>query len=263
MDKEALTRKQALAKITTGLKKIALFSIPFAAAASFTETAKADIDKYEVTRMLNVLLQMEFVLKDFYLLAKNNNNLVPEPYSNAIYAIYDHHIEHLTMLKYRITKFEADAEPSPVLSANFNLNGLRPRQNFTDFLQIAQILEDASASLYKKMMPKIRAYGTKDILPRLLLLSHTTEARHSSYIRMLRIEYGVENVSPWVSNSINNAVLDDLQSIYTNEENTIQNDIDISEISMLPNATIKEAWDEPCTNESINNLFALLKVNYY
>lgn len=259
----SLTRQQALAKITTGLKKLVPALIPFVAAGVFSKKAKAEPRKAEIGRMLNVLLQMEFVLQDFYRLMQSDNTLLLPPYANSIKTFFGHHSSHVIILKTEVANLETTSVPAPFTFANFELNELDPQNEFDDFLQMAQILEDASTSLYKKFVPKIRELNGSEKLIRTLLLAHTAEARHSSYIRMIRADLGVENVEPWVSAPGNNAVLPQLQNIYENEENFIQNDIDISTISALPFSTIKQAWDEPCDNQPINNLFALLKANYY
>jgi len=258
-----LSRKQMLVRAGKKAAKYTLFFAPFGLSGLFPDKAQGGIKKMEISRLLNVALQMEFVLKDFYQLARDNKNLVPSPYSKSINETYGHHLNHLLMLKNRIFSVHEDAENvTSHVKAKFNIGDLKPKKDFDDFLQLGQVLEDAAAALYKKIAPKVRDNNGSSKLQRYLLQSHTTEARHAGYLRMIRAERGIENLSPWPS-AANNKVLPELQEIYENEDNYIQNDIDLSEITALPLPVIKEAWDEPCRNDAFDNLFLALKVTFY
>lgn len=259
---DAFTRRRLFSRTAKLLPKIMPALIPFGLTGIVVEKAKAGTKQLEISRLLNVLLQMEFVLRSLYSLTEDNPNLVPNSYSNSINEIFGHHRGHVLLLKNRIFAIKT-VEVAPRVTPNFDVLGLDPRDNFDDFLQVAQVLEDAMASLYKKVIFKIRKLDSDKLLQRFLLQSHTAEARHSGYIRMIRADRGVRELAPWTSTGSKNVVLPEFQEIYENEDTIIQNEIDITSLSALPQSDIKEAWDEPCTNEAINNLFVLFRVQYY
>ncbi len=253
-DKNDFTRKEALQEIA---KKAASLSLPFIAAGAFTEKANAQYRKLEIVRILNIMLKMEFMLQELYLIAVTSNDLVPSPYSHPISLIKRHHHQHIIRLKYRIHRLKTTATEATPYKFNFNTNDLNPKNDFDDFLQIAQVLEDASASIYKKYTTKLREFDISDKLQRILLRTHTTEARHGAYIRLIRAERGVEGLTPWISSTANNAVQPPMQNIYMNEDNTEQHKIQVPFITSVSLPVVQEAWDEPGEIEAINRLFNL------
>lgn len=151
---------------------------------------------------------------------------------------------------------------TPFLDANFNTDLLNPMKSFDDFLQIAQVLEDASASLFKKTFPELHSLGITDIHYRILHMMHTVDARHAAYVRMIRAERGV-TLAPWLSGPADSAVNDKMKYIYANEDKVQQSAIDVPSTTSVSLQSVKEAWDEPCDNKPINDLFRLFNVNYY
>ncbi len=259
---QTLSRKEALDKISAAAKKLAVALTPFLAVAAFTEKAHAQFRKLDIVRILNILLQMEFMLELFYLIAVLNDDLIPDTYQRSIDTIKVHHQNHVLYLKSIIRRLKTQTNPAPQISCNFNTDNLNPKNSFDDFLQIAQVLEDASTSLYKKYTPKLRELGFNEILLRDMLRTHTAEARHAAYIRLIRNKRGLQELSPWISSTANNAVLPPMQEIYINEDNVKQHEIQVPSVTSVPLPVVREAWDEPCDGEPINRLFKLFNARF-
>ncbi len=263
-DKPSITRQEAINKIGSVAKKLAIASLPLAAVGTFAKAARAIPEETKLARKLNVLLQMEYVLKNFTLIgAENKNGLVPGQYAASLRRIYNHHVEHVERLKFYIINLGGLQAVTPRLQSNFNTDELNPKSNFDDFLMIAQVLEDAVTSLYKKYIPEIRDLDAKDKLQRAMLRTHSAEARHAAYFRLIRSERDAQNLTPWISSTTNNAVLPSMQEVYANEDNTLQTNIDVPAVTNTSFSTVKEAWDEPSEDEAINQLFQLFKVHYF
>lgn len=259
------TRKEVMNKLGKAVKKLVLASIPIVGIGASAKKAKAQYSQeLETGRVLNILLQMEFVLKNFYTYADIDNPVIPDTTSQILALFKKHHTKHIIKIKRRINVLKLPVEASPELSSTFySIENLDPKGSYDDFLQLAQVLNDASTSLYKKCIDKLVSFNCPPRLHRTLLRMHTLEARQTAYIRMIRSERGVEELKPWISNTTGNNILPVFNDIYENEENTTHSGIEVSSIASVPPLSVQEAWDEPCSDEAINNLFKLLKVNYY
>lgn len=258
------TRKEAMSKLGKAVKKLVLASIPIVGIGASVEKAKAQYSQeLEIGRVLNILLQMEFLLKNFYIYADIDNAVIPDATTQILRLFKKHHTKHILKIKRRINVLKLPVKASPKLSSTYSIENLDPKGSYDDFLQLAQVLNDASTSLYKKCIDELVSLDCPPSIHRTLLLMHTLEARHTAYIRVIRSERGVDDIKPWISNTTDTNVLSVFNDIYENEDNTTHFDIDVSSNTSVPISSVQEAWDEPCSDEAINNLFKLLKVNYY
>ena len=142
------------------------------------------------------------------------------------------------------------------------------------FLQLAQQLEDASASIY---LNQVTAFGTDRQLRDVVLRTQTVEARHASHLRTLRRTAAASPVKSWPSNADaapapavlvpspagGSAAPVSIYSFEANETQLVSSTVAVPFLALLTGATavqfvaLSEAFDEPLPTAQATALLSI------
>ncbi len=248
-------RRAAMKEFFNVGKKVAVASVPFAIGSMF-QKAYGQSASPAVISVLNYALAIEHFSAAFYTEGFNTTNFTGATAAAdkaAIAIIRDHEIGHVNFLKTTITS----AGGTPVLPGSYNFRGdtgfNEPIRNLSNFLQIAQGLEDTALRATKGVAGDL--LGSPYLTAALNM--HAVEARHSVKIRMIRISRGLSaTLQPWISlNDETDARLG--QAFYAGEENVTQEGnliTGINGIGAIDAARASEAFDEPLPKARVADL---------
>ena len=253
--KDSINRKQALEKLAHSGKKVMLTALPLSLIGLTAEQAYAQFDDLEVVRALNFILQIEFMEEAFYVQTTTRNGLIDAPYQSIFNQMRGQHQGRVVLIKNNIASFGLDAAPQ--LNFNFRSGDINPFSSFDQFLNLAQVIEDLAAGVYKEQAGNIFQNNTSNITKRLVLRLHSTEARHAYYIRFLRAQRGLDDIKGWINQNNLGNLSDTFANIYAQEDNTMQQGIDVTSITEANTGAVQEAWDEPIGRGLAGNILQL------
>lgn len=184
---------------------------------------------------------------------------------------------------YRTTLLTAGLNPPAAPSFDFSGRRNNPGNpelfpnvlnDYSTFLQLAQQLEDASASIY---LNQITAFGTDRQLRNVVLRTQTVEARHASHLRTLRRTTTASPVKSWPSNADvvptptvvvpsragGSAAPVSIYSFEANETQLVSGTTAVPFLALLTGATavqfvaLSEAFDEPLPTAQATALLSI------
>jgi hypothetical protein len=261
-------RRQALKSFGT---KVAVAALPFAIGSLFKkaygQTSSVVVDS------LNFALELEYLEYNFYRTANNTGGLIIGRDVAGFQSIEAHEKAHITFLIDTITTLggvpftpknyiASAANPMYVPSAyDFTAGGTYAvLHDYPTFLMVAQLLEDAGVHAYKGQIPEFLG---NELLTQVMRIQ-STEARHASFIRLMR-RFGPtsapEYPAPWISNNIPPTI--PTQPYYLGEDNTMQTGVEIASLtntnysdSRGPKISLTAAFDEGYDKATIKTLVA-------
>jgi Ferritin-like domain len=119
----------------------------------------------------------------------------------SIVAMQRHQQQHVTLLTDSIINSGGTVPVRPNYDFTGSRNGTQPAlfasvfSSFDEFLQLAQLLEDAGVRAYKG---QVQFLASNSFILQTALRLHSTEARHAARIRIMRQKRGAV-VKPWPS----------------------------------------------------------------
>ncbi|MBL7719219.1 MAG: ferritin-like domain-containing protein [Flavipsychrobacter sp.] len=240
-------------------KKIALTAVPFALGSLFTKaygqngrgSARSTDSILEV---LNFALTLEYLERDFYKQALDNNAgmpFIPAAQLAGIQSIYQHEAAHVSFLVAAIQG--AGGTPVSGLTFDFTAGGAFPgaTSSYNMFLAVAQTFEDTGVRAYKGRAGELM--GDNAVLTAALNI-HSVEARHASHIRMVRKNNTGDplvagNPKPWITGNASNVGTTAVQASYNGEEITQQAGVNIA--GFVSGDAASESFDEPLTKDQV------------
>jgi hypothetical protein len=230
--------------------KILAVSVPFIA-SSFFNKANAQTTNH-IVNALNRLLKIERLLYAFYKAGNETEGLIPKALEDTFNKIENDDFLHVAHLSNLIDSLSGSIDPEPA-GYDFTGKGMFPEVlvKYADFLSVAQVLKDTSIRAYKGMLA---TFMPQDAIISDIINIHSIEAKHSAYIRLQRKGYGVKQ---WITGNNTGITQPGAVPTYTNEENTTQAGIQITNINgfIVPANTASEAFDEPFIIEESMPIF--------
>lgn len=236
-------------------RKVALTALPFAL-GSGSKKAHAQSSNTVVVDTLNFVLDIKNLTAAFYTEAAAQV-LFPDSEAEAAFnTLATQEQAHIRFLKKTIVSMGGTV--NAVLSYDFTLDGaLDPYNNFPTLLTVAQVLEDTCVRSLKGQMANLMS---DNAMLTALLNIHSVNARHASYIRLVRarITGGTVDIKPWITgNQTGITGTPNFKDTYAGEQATTQAGINIIGIGgqNINTALATEAFDEPLEkNETLDIL---------
>lgn len=235
--------------------KLALTAVPFALGSLFNKAyGKSTKSTESIVDVLNYALTLEYLERDFYQQALNNNansQFIPTAQLPGIQSIYQHEAAHVGFLVTAITN--AGGTPVSGLTFDFTAGGNFPgaTSSYNMFLAVAQTFEDTGVRAYKGRAGELM--GDNIVLTAALNI-HSVEARHAAHIRSVRRNNTGDplvtgDTKPWITGSNSNIGTSAVQASYNGEEVSTQAGANIAGFVSLNAAT--ESFDEPLTKAQV------------
>lgn len=255
-ESNSISRKSALKKLRKNGKKVALAALPLSLIGITANKTFAQFENLEIGRALNFILQIEFMQEAFYVQATSRNGLFDSANQEIFTKIRRQHQARVILIKNIIGSL--NIEPTPQLNFNFRSGGeFNPFGSFDAFLNMAQIIEDTAAGVYKKQAENIFQNNPSAKLKRTILRLHSTESRHAYFIRSKRAERGLDDIKGWINQANLGTLSSTFENIYRDEGTTTQKEIDIPSITDAGTQAIREAWDEPIDRGAAGGILQL------
>jgi len=214
------SRLETLTQISSFGKKAAVAAAPLGLGALMTNSAKAQTTnttpggstaKDALTDALKLALTLEYLEDDYYAQGLAKSGLIPSSDRPVIMQIAKHETAHVAFLKSALTSLNVVPPAKP--NFNYNVGGLTPMTEYSQFLTLAQAFEDTGVRAYKGQAGNVM--GNKAILQAALQI-HSVEARHASQIRRMRGKKGwIEAADGGIPDPFNTKV-------YAGEDLTVQ-----------------------------------------
>ncbi|MBN2733005.1 MAG: ferritin-like domain-containing protein [Balneolaceae bacterium] len=253
---EQLGRKEALKKLRASGKKLARAALPLSLIGITANKTFAQFEDLEIGRALNFILQIEFMQEAFYVQATGTNGLFDSVNQKIFTEIRQQHQARVVLVKNLIGSLDID--PAPQMSFNFTSGGeFNPFGSFDGFLNMAQIIEDTAAGVYKKQAAIIFQHDASAEMKRIILRLHSTESRHAYFIRFRRAERGLDDIKGWINQANLGTLSAAFENIYRDEGTTTQEEVDIPSVTDASTQAIQEAWDEPISRGTAGAILQL------
>ncbi|MEO6833528.1 MAG: ferritin-like domain-containing protein [Chitinophagaceae bacterium] len=247
------------------MKGAALTAIPLALGGLFNKAYGKKTDA--ISDILNFALTLEYLERDFYQLALNasigspaaNDPLIPPGLDQqAIIEIGGHELKHVRFLIQTLTSMGVTPISKPTF--DFTANNTFPNifSDYPTFLAVAQVFEDTGVRAYKGAMPLL----VGNSLLTTALQIHSTEGRHAAHIRTTRRDtpsnLNTGTITPWVVGVQTNISGSIGVSSYIGEDNTLQNNIQITGINglQITEDAATASFDEPLDATSVTAIIA-------
>jgi hypothetical protein len=227
------------ATLTRGLGfglKAALAAIPFGLMETFSNKAYAGGPTNDtVVGILNFALTLEYLESTYYTTGLNTSGLIPSADATVFKQISKHETDHVALLQTTITSLQGIPVPLPTF--DFTAGGAYPDvfSNYQTFLALSNAFEDTGVRAYKGQAAALAGAGA--VLTAALDI-HTVEARHACEVRRMR------GLKGWISEAEANGLP---AAIYIGEDNTTQDNINVTTVTTAPAVSVTEAFDEPLT----------------
>lgn len=253
-------RRAAMKQFFNVGKKVAVASVPLAIGSMFQKAYGQGTASAAVIGVLNYSLALEHFAAAFYSRAVNDAAFSQGSFAAAdkaaITIIRDHELEHVKFLQDTIRA----AGGTPVTATSYNFTGNSGLSNafttYTNFLQLAQGIEDVSLRATKGAAGDLAG---QSVYLTAALNIHAVEARHSAKIRMMRMASFLNRyptLQPWVS--LNDETEGRLGAdVYDGEQNVTQQGVSvvgIGGIGAIDAARASEAFDEPLAKSAVADI---------
>ena len=249
------TRRESLSNLGGIGKNVAKAAIPATVLAAIPTLSNARTTDL-ITDTLNFALTLEYLESTFYNMGVSSGVIAAA--DMAIFQqIKKHENAHVTILQDTIMALGG----TPVTTPNFDFTAsgaFDPFNMYGDFLALSQAFEDTGVRAYKGQAGNL--ITNNDVLTAALQI-HSVEARHASEVRRLRKKNGLDaNNKGWISGASRGTLPAATQAVYDGEDNVMQGGVNVTTITTVGAAAIKEAFDEPLTMSevlAIANLFIM------
>jgi hypothetical protein len=255
---EETQRRSALKELIRLSGKLAVSAIPAGISGLFNKTYSQTEPPETTGIRINHILLIEYLQAEFFAtaVAAGLPLLMTSGHVLAFKTIAKHDKQHIDILKGRLIPLKVAAIPKP----DFDFTGGSGSGNgpykdvFTNHSvlgAVARSIKDmavrAYIAQYKYLVPGDRFYiGPINI--------HPVESRHAAQLRSLPFFDGLGTELPWITRNHTTVPFDGLRPVYSGEENTVQDGIQIVGINgkgiTVDQAT--EAFDEPLSMEAVN-----------
>ncbi|HEX8329574.1 MAG TPA: ferritin-like domain-containing protein [Hymenobacter sp.] len=278
---EATPRRQLLRQLGQAGVRAAAVALPVSLAQSAQASTLADTALDVILR----LLKLEDLLSALYTQALAPGAVLANPAQAAVRADFErvlrHQQGHAIFLRNALT----GAGLTPPAAPAFDFSGRRNNPanpelfpnvltDYAAFLQLAQQLEDASASIYLAQVPFLAA--DRQLLDAVLRMQ-TVEARHASHVRTLRRNLTASGLKSWPSNADaapspavlvpspagGTAAPVSIYAFEANENQVTTGTTTVPFVALLSGTNavqfvaLSEAFDEPLPATQVTALFAL------
>lgn len=262
--------------------KVAMAALPMALGSMFKK-AYGKTTVGTVVSTLQFALELEYLEYNFYHTANNTGSnttdtLIPAADRPGFQIVENDERLHVNFLRTTLDTLGAvpftpnnytgdpiTGNPYSPASYDFTAHGAFPVfSNYATFLDVAIGFEDTGVRAYQGQLPNL--LGSNEVLTAALRIS-TVEARHASFIRLIRRFYNAPatfqyGTKPWITTNFPPAVA--LQPNYMGEDNTIQKGVDITSLpgftGTISAAAASEAFDEPLDDTTVVSLIAPFKL---
>lgn len=189
------SRRSAMKEFAGMASKVALASVPLVFGSMFKKAYAQSTSTRSAFDVLNFALTLEHLEATFYTMGIGSSAVMAGMEYSALVDIQKDETAHVNFLTAAITA----AGGTPVGAAmqyDFTAGGNFSDvfTNYSTFLAVAQAFEDTGVRAYKGQAGYL--LGTPYLTPALNI--HSVEARHASFIRQTRRNYGVA-IKPWVT----------------------------------------------------------------
>ena len=204
-----------------------------------------------IVQALNLTLTADYLETEFYARGLNTPGLIPNELRLMFARILLNEVGHRETL---ITVLGTNAIPKPTF--DFTGGGAIPDvfTNFSHYTALAHTFEDTGVRAIKGQAGNMMS---DDFVITTALRFHSVEARHASALRRLNGEKGWITLNQRAPN-LPAAV----QPVYSGEENTVQNGIDLVAATGYSAATVSEAFDEPITGDQARQILGMFITSY-
>ncbi len=237
--------------------KMAAVTVPLLASSLFNK-AKAQTTG-NIVAALNDALQIEYLNAEFYKRALAAEGLMTDNLKTHFGKIGADDAAHVGLIKYLLDGLSG---PISAMPSTYDFSGGKGKGgpfpnvfgDYDEFLQIAQILKDASVRAYKTLL---LTFIPENSVMHNMVNIHSVEARHSAFIRIMRKESPTSSIKPWITGNNSNIGDPFAVQVYAGEDNILQNGIDITNINgyKIRLSTATESFDEPLTREKAMAIF--------
>lgn len=244
-----MTRKQAFNKMGGLLKRASLAALPLAALTSMPKVAFAQTNSALNALQFALLLErLEYTYYDMGL----NAGIVPAEDTALFTAVREHELAHVNLLVTVVNSLGGTPVEQPEFDFTASGTFPNPFENYQIFLALAQAFEDTGVRAYKGQAANLA--GDDNVLQTALQI-HSLEARHASMIRRLRGQKG------WITSTDGIQGYEAAtQAVYEGEANTMHLGFDANTVTEVAEDAVREGWDEPLTEQQVNNIAGLFIV---
>jgi hypothetical protein len=249
-------RRSAIKNITSFGSKVAAAALPMAFGTLFKKAYGQTLDA-TVIDVLNFALTAEIAELGLYQNGASRSGFIPSTYATNFNLIVNDETAHVRFITNTLGTANVSATNRQYAAApntyfDYTAKGAFPDvlTNFDTFIAVAAGFEDNGQRAYKGQATAIMQ---NDLILNAALNIHSVEARHASYLRIVRkLRNPSLNAKPWPSGEGSTAsgvtsparAAEVANAIYTGESNTVQGGIDITTLG-LSATTASEAFDEP------------------
>lgn len=257
------------ASIRIFLRGISLAAVPLALGSLFKKAYGQSAPNIPlIIDTLNFALTAEYLESNFYTTGMNTPALVTQFNSlgvrDGVDLLRQNEVAHRELLKKTIR----DLGGTPRAEPTFDFTGGKGQGNgpFQDvlinaatFLAVAQAFEETGVRAYKGQAANVMS--SNEVLTAALDI-HSVEARHASYLRMVRKTKFNIDIKPWITGTQSGIPAPAAQPTYAGEDNTLQGGVDITGLpnaatsSTLTRNAATEAFDEPLTRPEVEAILA-------
>ena len=229
-----VSRRAAVSSaFATGL---ALASAPVALAALARRASAQGVLPFEITRVLNFALTLEYLEAEFYNIGVATSGLIPDAELDVFQQIQKHENAHVAFL---LLVLGSAAVPKPTFDFTAgNGSGNGPFAgvfgDYDIFKAVSQAFEDTGVRAYKGQATNLMS---NDALLRAALQIHSVEARHASEVRRLR------GLKGWITRAITD--IPGTEAVYADEGRLRQGGVFLPSVTRVRADQITEAFDEP------------------
>lgn len=243
-----LSRKDALNKMGSFGKKLAVSALPLGALATYASPKAQAQSTDGFVSVLNYALTLEFLEYRFYQTGLESGVIAMDD-TNVFQQIGKHEEAHVQFLQ---TVISDTLGGEPVQEPNFDFTAggaFDPFNNYAQFMALSQAFEDTGVRAYKG---QAGAAQPNDTILTAALQIHSVEARHASQVRRMR------GLKGWITRDNRGSGMPQAtQPVYNGEANTTQGGVDVTTLTTVRADGVTEAWDEPLTMQQVNNIAGL------
>lgn len=272
-DPEVYERLSSRRKVLSRFgSKVAAAALPLAVGSLFQKAYGKTTST--VVDALNFALELEYFEYNYYHMANATGGLIPMADAAGFATLEAQEREHILFLQSVITtmggvaytpKYYDSTALNPLYvpdAYDFTAGSIyHVFSSYSQFLMLAATFEDTGVRAYHGQIPSL--LSSTQVLKQVFQMA-TTEARHASFVRLLRRSElnAPEYPGPWINNNIPPAI--SLQPFYNGEDNAVQSGVTITSLpdkynpadGTVPQASATAAFDEPLTQASVTSLLS-------
>lgn len=246
-----LSRKQALGKMSSFSKGLAIAALPLGAVTAFSNPARAQSTN-DIVDVLNFALTLEFLEYRFYEEGLSSGVVAGED-EDIFMQIEKHEEAHTNFLQDTINSLGG----SPIEEPGFDFTAggtFDPFNDYPQFLALSQAFEDTGVRAYKGQAGNVQS--SDEVLTAALRI-HSVEGRHAAEVRRLRNTRGLDDIDAWITCQRRGTLPEATQPVYNGENNTVHAGVEAQDVTDIEYEPVTEAWDEPLTRSEVESIASL------